>query len=179
MRSQAQVREAADKLLALRPETESVESFLEKVVAEVVSRNQSFSERSAAMRRALLRGVIARQELECLEGGSCSSEEMAERLAITRQAIDVRRKERRLVAWRDAQGHWRFPVWQLDEKSGRPLKGLEESLAALPDDEWSWMLFFLSPNADLPDRTRPLDLLRAGRPAPVLAAAQRYGRHGE
>jgi hypothetical protein len=179
MQLQTEVREAVESLLALRPKTETIESFLEKVVVEAVSRNHSFSERSAAMRRALMRGIVARTELEGAEGGSCSSEELAERLAITRQAVDVRRKERRLVAWRDAQGHWRFPVWQLDQKSGRPLKGLEPSLAALPEDEWSWMLFFLSPNAELADRARPLDLLRAGRAAPVLAAAQRYGRHGE
>jgi hypothetical protein len=72
MQPQAQVREAADTLLALRPETETIESFLEKVVVEVVSRNHSLSERSAALRRALMRGIVARQELERAEPAYCT-----------------------------------------------------------------------------------------------------------
>jgi hypothetical protein len=58
-----------------------------------------------------------------------------------------------------AQGHWQFPRWQIGSKTAKPLKGLDGCLGALPGDEWSRMLFFLSQNAGLPGERRPLDRL--------------------
>ena len=119
------------------------------------------------MEAAIARGLVARKELELAEGGSISTDEMAKKMGIQRQAVDHKRKQNQLIAWRDAQGHWRFPRWQIDLKTAKPLKGLDWCLGALPEDEWSRMLFFLSRNAGLPGRRRPLDLLRGGDVAPV------------
>ena len=179
MRTKLLVEEAADKLIELQPDSETTEEFLGKVVAEVVLRKHGPSERSDAMEAAIARGLVARKELELVEGGSISTDEMAKQMGIQRQAVDHKRKQNQLIAWRDAQGHWRFPRWQIDLKTAKPLKGLDWCLGALPEDEWSRMLFFLSRNAGLPGRRRPLDLLRAGDVAPVVAAARRYGRHGD
>jgi hypothetical protein len=179
MRTKLLVEEAAAKLIELQPDNETTEAFLAKVVAEVVSRKNEPSDRSDAMEAAIARGMVARKELELAEGGSISTDEMAKKLGIQRQAVDHKRKQNQLIAWRDAQGHWRFPRWQIGLKTGKPLKGLDGCLGALPEDEWSRMLFFLSRNAGLPNQRRPLDLLRSGDVAPVLAAAERYGRHGD
>jgi hypothetical protein len=179
MRTKLLVEEAASKLIELQPDRETTEAFLGKVVAEVVSRKREPSKRPDAMEAAMARGLVARKGLELAEGGSISTDEMAKKMGIQRQAVDHKRKQNQVIAWRDVQGHWRFPRWQLDLKTTKPLKGLDECLGALPDDDWSRMLFFLSRNATLPGQRTPLDLLRAGDVAPVLAAAQRYGRHGD
>ena len=121
------------------------------------------------------------KELELAEGGSISTDEMAKKMGIQRQAVDHKRKQNQLIAWRDAQGHWRFPRWQIDLKTAEASKGPRwvPRRSSARTGAWSRMLFFLSRNAGLPGRRRPLDLLRAGDVAPVVAAAQRYGRHGD
>lgn len=48
------------------------------------------------------------------EGGLLPSEEVAQRLGITRQAVDVRRQKGQLVAWRVAD-KWRFPCGSSDK----------------------------------------------------------------
>lgn len=131
---------------------------------------------SQAVAHALDRGKLARVALEKDEGGSKSSEQIAELLGVTRQAVDQRRRARHLVAWRDAAGHWRFPVWQFDPKTAQPYPGLPSILAALPGDPWSDMIFFLSRDETLD--ARPLDLLRCGRAKRVVPAALRYSGQG-
>ena len=123
MRTKLLVEEAADKLIELQPDSETTEEFLGKVVAEVVLRKHQTSERSDAMEAAIARGLVARKELELAEGGSISTDEMAKKMGIQRQAVDHKRKQNQLIAWRDAQGHWRFPRWQIDLKTAKPLKG--------------------------------------------------------
>ena len=90
----------------------------------------------------MARGLVARKELELAEGGSISTDEIARKMEIQRQAVDHKRKQNQLIAWRDDQGHWRFPRWQIDLKTAKPLKGLDRCLATLPEDDWSRMLFF-------------------------------------
>ncbi|MBV9488502.1 MAG: hypothetical protein JO069_02100 [Verrucomicrobia bacterium] len=131
---------------------------------------------SDAIARALERGKLARSVLEEEEGGAKSSEQIAELLGITRQAVDQRRRSRRLVAWQDAASHWRFPVWQFDPVTARPYPGLDSILAALPGDPWSDMIFFLSNDETL--GARPLDFLRSGRAKRAVLSAMRYGRQG-
>jgi hypothetical protein len=132
---------------------------------------------NAAIKAALARGAKARRELEDAEGGSHSSEELAGLFGVTRQAVDQQRKSRKLVAWMNKDGNWRFPVWQIS-KVGKPYDRLGEILSALPGDPWSDMLFFLRENRYLPAGERPLDLLRRGDVETVRLAALRYGRHG-
>jgi hypothetical protein len=135
------------------------------------------SEAQAAKARVLARGVLARKQLEQTEGGSLSSEQVADLLGLSkRQSVDYQRRERALVAWRTSAGKWRYPVWQFTERGVLP--GIRECLAVLPTDAgFGAMLFFLSPRHSLQGR-RPLDLLRAGQPQEAVAAAERHDRHG-
>ena len=114
-----------------------------------------------AMERALARGVVARKELEVEEGGSYSEEDVSKLLNITPQTVDRRRKARRMIAWKDESGNWRFPVWQFSANGELP--GVETCLKELDlgEDGWGFMIFFLSPSYTLEGK-RPLDLLREG-----------------
>jgi hypothetical protein len=74
-----------------------------------------------AKKIVLARGVIARMGLEAAEGGSLSAEEFANALGRTRQAVNYLRRRRRVIAWRNSYGKWRYPAWQLTAE-GRPLQ---------------------------------------------------------
>jgi hypothetical protein len=173
-------QEAAEMLANLKPAGVSAARFLQDVTdrySAVVAGNMDSceAENKEAILRALDRGVLVRKEMEEDEGGARSSEEIADLLNITRQAVDQRRKAHRLIAWQDAAGHWRFPIWQFNE-TGRPFSELAAILEELPGDPWSDMIFFLSESESL--RGRPLDLLRKGKAKKVRLAAMRFGRQG-
>lgn len=121
---------------------------------------------------ALLRGMARREELKQTEGGHLSADEARLCLGLSKTAILERFHKGRLLGWREKQNAVRFPAWQFDE--GGMLPGFEEALQILNEkpswDEWSKILFFLSPRHSLKDK-RPLDCLRDGRIEPVLNLA--------
>jgi hypothetical protein len=161
---------AAHLLEELRPKEVSAANFIEQVATEYIrAKNRS------AIDRALKRGVLIRKTMEEDEGGARSSEQVAKFLGLTRQAIDQRRKARKLIAWQDQAGHWRFPVWQFDS-NGLPFRELPAILEELPGDPWSDMIFFLTDDQTLGGR--PLDILRRGKGNRVRLAAMRFGRQG-
>jgi hypothetical protein len=172
------VEQAAELVMAVKPESINDGAFLQAVLVRIASMKraelpeQKIAPKSEAFVRALERGKIARSVMEQEEGGSRSSEQIAELLGISRQAVDQRRRSRRLVAWQDSADHWRFPIWQFDPATARPYPGLNSILAALPDDPWSDMIFFLSKDETL--GARPLDFLRSGRAKRAVLAALRY-----
>jgi hypothetical protein len=171
-------QEAAETIARLKPPDVPAEQFIEDVMgryAAVLKLDRDRPANHQAIARAIDRGALVRKEMEEDEGGSRSSEQIAELLNITRQAVDQRRRARKLIAWQDAAGHWRFPVWQFDE-TGRPFPDLASILEELPGDPWSDMIFFLSESESL--RARPLDLLRRGKSKRVRLAAMRFGRQG-
>lgn len=123
---------------------------------------------------ARLRGLEAKRKLIEAEGGALSSAQAARLLRITRQAVDKRRKEGKLLAVELGKKGFRYPAWQFG------LSGLEKVLAALKDrDSWEQLAFFLNPSAVLEDRT-PLEVLQQGKGdiADVLRAASVYGEQG-
>jgi hypothetical protein len=125
---------------------------------------------------ARVRGIEARKRLLEAEGGSLASEQMAEVLHLSRQAVDKRRKGNRLIGLDAGRHGYIYPGWQVT-KSGM-LKGLEEVLADLKaHDPWMQIQFMLQPNSRLNDRT-PLEVLREGDIASVRAAARALGEHG-
>jgi biotin operon repressor len=125
---------------------------------------------------ARVRGVEARKRLMEAEGGSLSSEQMAEVLRLSRQAIDKRRKTNRLIGLDAGRHGYIYPAWQVT-KSGM-LNGLEEVLEELKHhDPWMQAQFILQPNSRLGERT-PLEVLREGDVAGVRAAARALGEHG-
>jgi hypothetical protein len=133
--------------------------------------------REDKLARAQVRGLGVRQQLIAAEGGSCSSEEVARLLQISKTAVLKRLAAGRLLAWREERLQAaRFPRWQFDEH-GQVLAGLETILEVLNDDErldaWGRILFFLQEKPGLSDQ-RPLDLLRQGKLKEVRLAAQAY-----
>lgn len=120
---------------------------------------------------ALMRGLLAREELKQAEGGSYSAEEARTLLGLSKAAVLKRFQKRQLVGWREAaQGAVRFPKWQfLDDNL---LPGLAEVLAIFAKedwvDDWTSVVFFLNRRSD---GKRPLDLLRAGEIRRVCALA--------
>jgi hypothetical protein len=132
--------------------------------------------------RLRLRGLRARDELLAADGGVISTEEAAQLLGLTRQAVDKRRRNGRLLGLSFGRRGYIYPVWQFDAAHPRGvLPGLEAVLDDLRDhDPWSQLIFFVSPNVRL-EETTPLACLRRNDPislAAVRRAARTYGKHG-
>jgi biotin operon repressor len=124
--------------------------------------------------RSRLRGIEQKRALVEAEGGTLSSQEAADLLGISRQAVDKRRQAGKLLALDTGKKGYRYPAWQFE------LSGLEPLLGALRGkDPWEQASFFLNPSAALGDRT-PLDALRSGESKlpEVVDAALHYGEHG-
>ena len=125
---------------------------------------------------AQLRGVEARQRVLEAEGGTLSAEQLGHRLHLTRQAIDLRRRNHRLIALPVGRHGFRYPVWQLGPNGVWPW--IPSAIDALsPHDPWQQVFFLLSPHPDLGGQT-PLDALRAGQADEVLSLARTYASYG-
>ncbi|MCH7533868.1 MAG: DNA-binding protein [Gemmatimonadetes bacterium] len=114
-------------------------------------------------------------------GGTWLAGEVAEHLAITRQAVDKRRKRGSLLAVEVRSWH-RYPLCQFSE--GGVVDGLPEVLKAIDTDSgWTRLSVLLSPtlrsdSADDADmESSVLDALRQGHKAEALHAAASWGRH--
>jgi hypothetical protein len=121
---------------------------------------------------ARLRGIAAKQKLLESWGGSVSVAEAAAVLGMTRQAVDKRRREGKLLAVELGKRGYYYPVWQLQQQ------GMSDVLKTLaPRDPWTQLSFFANPNDLLGDRT-PIECLKAGEIEKVVKAAAEYGEHG-
>lgn len=96
--------------------------------------------------------------------------------AISKQAVEQRRKNRRLLALRTTDGTWIYPTWQFVEH--RVMAGLPELLAAFAGhDEWAVATWMTGKVDDL-DGRRPVDCLTDTklRARALLAATQTASR---
>lgn len=119
---------------------------------------------------AKLRGLQLKQQLMKAEGGCLSSAEAAQMLEISRQAIDKRRRQGKLIGITQGKGRYLYPAWQFT-KSGSTLAGLETVLAQLQSfDPWMQLAFMLDPNERLGKQT-PLAFLRKGEIDQAVEAA--------
>lgn len=128
--------------------------------------------------RAILRGLrIAEADLR-EAGGTFGLDEVRLLLrGISRQAVDKRVQEGRLIAVPGPSNRRRYPTFQFGD-DGSIIAGLDEIKAALPTrNPWAVLNFFTRPDASL-DGRRPVDLLKAGEIEAVVAAARRYGEPG-
>jgi hypothetical protein len=108
------------------------------------------------------------------EGGAWTGAELNERFGLNPSTLHRRRKEHRIVFWRDAQHEFHYPKWQFTP-TGALITGIDEVLDTFKSsDEWRIMRYFLVPRHQLGERT-PLDLLRSGEVAKVLAHAKAHG----
>jgi hypothetical protein len=125
---------------------------------------------------AFIRGIEAKRRLIEENGGTLTAEQAGGLIGISRQGIDKRRTQGKLLALAVGHHGYRYPVWQFT-KSGT-LRGLEDVLGVLgPFDEWMQIIFFVSENPRLQNRT-PIELLKRGELKQVLDAAQSFGEHG-
>jgi hypothetical protein len=125
---------------------------------------------------AQLRGLDARQRVLEAEGGTLGAEQMARRLQLTRQAVDLRRRNHRLIGLPVGRHGYRYPVWQLGPNGIWPWVPLVIDALA-PHDPWQQVFFLLSPHPDLGGQP-PLDALRGGRIDDVVAIARTYASYG-
>jgi len=140
--------------------------------AEVLEQIQ----KSDPLARAFLDGLDAKARLIEQNGGVFKTEEVAEYLDITPQAVNKRRARRQLAGLTFRKRGYVFPAWQFTDRGTVP--GLEQVLHALDShDEWMQNVFFINPNTRLGGR-RPLDLLREGEIQQVLDAAREFGQPG-
>lgn len=126
--------------------------------------------------KARLSGLESKRFLLHAEGGAVSVEDAANRLGLTRQGIDRRRRASRLIGLTMGRRGYAYPVWQFEDMGTLP--GLEQVLDALDGfGPWSQVSWFISPNARLDDES-PLIRLRTGDVEPVITAARAYGEQG-
>lgn len=123
---------------------------------------------------ARIRGLRARERLLAAEGGSYSTAQVAEVLGISRQAVDNRRKNGKLIGVSLGKRGYVYPAWQFG--LGETLAGLDVVLAALgKGSAWSQLSFMLNGNSWL-DGDSPLDRLRRGDVEAVRGAALMNGQ---
>jgi len=147
---------------------------------DLVSQSSTALDAAAQMpdplRAARGRAAQRMAELAKAEGGPLGVDEVAERLGITRAAVDKRRKSEALLGIQDGTRAVRYPSWQFTATG--VLAGLPKVLGAIGvKDPWMRLQFFLSPDRDL--ETTPLDALRSNRIEEVALAAAKFGRQGD
>jgi hypothetical protein len=122
---------------------------------------------------ARLRGMKVKQELLHSDGSSLKSEEVAQLLGISRQAVDKRRSKGQLLAVSLGKRGYFYPLWQF--QAGKILPGLSLVLATLANfDAWTQLMFMKTGDIRLNNYT-PLECLIAGDVDGVVAAARCYG----
>ncbi len=125
---------------------------------------------------AKMRGMVRQHQLIKQFGGAIGGDEVANLLGLTRQAVDKRRREGRLIGLTQGRRGFVYPVWQFEQ--GGTLNHLETVLGALrKHDPWMQLSFFVNPNARLAEAS-PLELLREGKLDPVLQATETFGEQG-
>lgn len=124
---------------------------------------------------ARLRGLAAKRELLKAEGGCMSSDEVAKVLGITRQGVDKRRLNGKLIGLPAGRAYV-YPAWQFAE--GETLPGLEQVLKHLSiRDPWMQTAWMLNGNSRLEGRS-PIEVLREGNLELVIDASEIYGEQG-
>ena len=123
---------------------------------------------------ARLRGMKVKQELLYSDGQPLRSEEVAQLLGISRQAVDKRRNKGQILAVSLGRRGYFYPLWQF--RDGAVLTGLDRILTALANfDGWTQLMFMKTGDLRLDDRT-PLECLVAGDIDAVVTAATSYGK---
>jgi len=155
-------RVSADQLSALAAEETDYGVLASLCQAPATLDAWQHSDPFAAARQ---RATEVKQRLIEVEGGVEPVSALAERLGISRQAVEKRLRHGQLLAFELPQGRL-YPRWQFD--GDRVLDGLPAVLAALDGTAWEKASWLLSPTPRLGD-ARPLDVLR--RPTSRRSAA--------
>lgn len=126
---------------------------------------------------ARFRGELAKEGFKAY-GPTCTVEQHAKKIGISRQAVLKRLKAGTLLGWREnSQNAYRIPSWQFDAE-GNLLPGMAQVLKELnvPEfDEWAKILFFLQQRNSLKGK-RPIELIVAGKTEAVVLLAREYAQ---
>jgi len=169
---------------AKSPSAAKVKDRVRAVLAELAARRQkqNFAAREAYQLtkaseqrlRAIERGRRMMENDLAVAGGTLSTQQVADHLEISAQAVNKQRQAGKLLAVPDPQGHFRFPAFQFTSPQVR--QHLQEVLTRLdegsPFVKLNWLV---NPDARL--GAVPVDLLARGEVEPVLQAAEAFGRH--
>lgn len=125
---------------------------------------------------ARMRGLKRKRQMLDAAGGILSSQQVADMLGITRQAVDKRRGSRQLLALTQGRRGYSYPRFQFEE--GKTIAGLDKVLPQLKAlDPWMQMVFFTSPHERLQGKT-PIESLHQGLVDEVAQVAEHYGEQG-
>jgi hypothetical protein len=129
----------------------------------------------AALKRAYERGEVAAADL--LAGPDMlSSDAMAQRLGISREAVHQKRRRGELLGIEGAKRGVRFPAWQLDA-DGMPLPALRDLHDAL-GAPWAVFRFLQQRHPELGMRTGLAAISDPRRAPDALALARSVGTFG-
>ncbi|CAN5892216.1 hypothetical protein BH23GEM7_BH23GEM7_14560 [soil metagenome] len=125
---------------------------------------------------AMAQAATVKRDLLQQAGGTFTTEEVAERLGISRQAVDKRRGKGTLLAVSSGTGAYLFPRFQFDDQGA--IAGLGRLLPALPmKNPWTQLAFLLRNAPELGGRTA-LEALRDRDVQDVLDLAEGFGDQG-
>lgn len=122
--------------------------------------------------KAEVRGILVKQQLIEASGGTYNSKEVADLLGISRQAVDKRRKNSKLIGIPKGKGSYLYPVWQFT--SGKTIVGLELVMNVIKDlDPWMQVTFMLNPTLN-ENKKNPIALLEEGSIDKAVEIAKIY-----
>ena len=131
-------------------------------VMELIPSDEEKSEAALLEERAVQRALAVREELAHEAGGMKTTQEVAERLGVTRQSVDRYRREGKLLSLETPQGHV-FPACQIGPDGMVP--GLDEVLAEMGGlSFWEALSGLVTPTPTLNNRS-VLDALKTTRPS--------------
>jgi len=138
-------------------------------------------EREDPLAEARLRGKEIGDALLAEEGGCATITEVAKLLRMSKQGVNRRRQNNRLIAIDRGRKGFAFPRWQFSEDGKHGvLDGLEDVLRILKQQGifgWGVLSFILNPTVDLNGKT-PLQAMRDGQLEDVILAASAHGEMG-
>lgn len=166
--AQAQQKRLDEKRKALIEAARRIEMKLRALPAEGAVAAQGPLARAHARGADFRAGVLAKPDM-------WSGEDIARRLAVTRQAVDKKRLAGELFALSWGQRKLLYPAWQAEPGVFEHMKPV---LAILrKEDPWTIYRFFTTPEATAGEQT-PLDMLRKGKAAEVVRAARAFVDRG-
>ena len=167
----------ASKKAQIPPDTASETTYFTEMVKILTKPEilKEFAPSADPLISARLRGQQVKIQLLYQGDSPLSSEQVGALLHITRQAVDKRRNQGKLLGLSLGRRGYLYPSWQF--KEGKLLAGLDRVLTALKEyDAWTKLMFFKTGDIRLEGKT-PLECLEAGEIEAVIRAAECYGKH--
>lgn len=117
---------------------------------------------------AVAAGAQARTDIFA-RGDSLNSQDLADRLGVSRETVNQRRRNGQLLALQHERRGFRYPAWQIEPGVRDAMNAVLAELGKGADC-WSAYLFFTQPNPLLGGAT-PLQALKTRKSVQVLQAA--------